>query len=67
MIVIKNLNQSEPYKRFIDFYNQAKEMNQKPINAISISSYDNEEGFVDARYVNLKYIIDEDWIFFETF
>ena len=54
MIIIKDINQSEPYKRFINFLNKAKEMNQKPINAISISSYDKEESFVDARFVNLK-------------
>ncbi len=67
MIIIKDINQSEPYKRFINFLNKAKEMNQKPINAISISSYDKEESFVDARFVNLKYIIDEDWIFFSNY
>ena len=67
MIDLKNINQSRPYKKFLDHFEHAKEMNQKPINAISISSYDREENFVDARFVNLKYVINESWIFFSNY
>ena len=67
MIEISNINKSEPYSKFIFFLNKAIENNQAPIDAICISSYDAETGEVDSRYVNLKFILNEEWIFFSNY
>tara|TARA_B100000287_G_scaffold428390_1_gene479704 strand:- start:1216 stop:1815 length:600 start_codon:yes stop_codon:yes gene_type:complete len=67
MIKFHNLNSAEPYTYFRDLYIQALENDQKNIEAISISSYDHQKNEVEARYVNLKYIIDNEWIFFSNY
>ena len=45
----------------------ARKKNQKNINAISISSYDKLNDKVDSRYVNLKIIDDNKFIFFSNY
>lgn len=67
MIVFKNTQDSIPYKKFKYFYNKATENNQENIEAVAISSYDPYLNEVDSRYVNLKYIIDDQWIFFSNY
>jgi pyridoxamine 5'-phosphate oxidase len=67
MIKFFNLNSEKPYIYFKDLYDQAIENNQKGIEAISVSSYDQKKNEVDARYLNLKYIIDNEWIFFSNY
>ena len=67
MIEFKNINKSEPYLKFIEFYNKAYSSGQQSIEAISISTYDALAGEVNSRFVNLKYIINEDWIFFSNY
>lgn len=67
MINIENINSSEPYNLFKKFYNKALKSDQKVIEAIAISSYDAEHGVVESRHVNLKYIINEEWIFFSNY
>ena len=49
-----NINQSEPYKKFLKFYDEAIRSEQKHIEAISISSYDTDLKEVNSRFVNLK-------------
>ena len=66
-IKFTNINQSEPYRKFIKFYDKALNAQQKHIEAISISSYDIHLKEVDSRFVNLKYVNDEDWIFFSNY
>ena len=39
--------------------------NQINIQAMCISSYSTKEGFVDSRFVNLKYIDSNKWTFFQ--
>ena len=67
MINFINLNQSKPYNKFLESYNAAAEKNQKNIEAISISSFNHKLNEVDSRFVNLKYIIDNEWIFFSNY
>ena len=67
MIEFKNLNQEDPYMLFKEKYEQALKAGQKVIEAISISSYNLKLGEVDTRYVNLKYINKDEFIFFSNY
>jgi len=67
MIKFINPNSEKPYSLFLDLYNQALANNQKGIEAISVSSYNQQMNEVEARYVNLKYIADNEWIFFSNY
>ena len=67
MIKIIKINNGAPYNRFESFYNKALKSNQNLIEAILIASYDKNKKEVDARYVNLKYILDDEWIFFSNY
>ena len=48
-------------------YNKALNAGQKNIEAISISSFDTDRKEVDSRYVNLKLIINDEFIFFSNY
>jgi pyridoxamine 5'-phosphate oxidase len=67
MIKIINLNESSPYLIFKEKYIQALNTNQKNIEAISISSFNKTNDEVDSRYVNLKYIDGDKFIFFSNY
>ena len=67
MIKFLNLNSDKPYVYFKALYNDALENDQKGIEAISISSYNQASSEVEARYVNLKYIANNEWIFFSNY
>ena len=67
MISFVNLNTSEPYKIFHDFYQKALTKNQKNIEAIAISSFNKKNNEVDSRYVNLKTIDEKNFIFFSNY
>lgn len=67
MIKFLNLNSEKPYIHFKDLYDQALENNQKGIEIVSVSSYDQKKNVVEARHVNLKYIVDNEWIFFSNY
>ena len=67
MIQFNNLNQEIPYQLFKEKYDEAVDAGQKGIEAISISSYNKEIGEVDSRYVNLKFIINDEFIFFSNY
>ncbi len=56
----------EPYQKFYRTYQNAFDAKQKNIEAVCISSL-NELDQVESRYVNLKYIDSEDWIFFSNY
>lgn len=66
MIQFQNDNKEMPYIRFKELYNLALERNQTQIEAILIASYDSELKEVDARYVNLKFIDNNKFIFFSN-
>lgn len=67
MIKFLKVNNSIPYIKFKDLYEEAFRLNQAYIEAISISSFNKLENEVDSRYVNLKYIDNEDWTFFSNY
>ena len=67
MIQFNNLNQEIPYQLFKDKYEEALKADQKAIEAISIASFNKEMGEVESRYVNLKFIINDEFIFFSNY
>ena len=67
MIKFNNFNQNIPYLLLKEKYDQALDAGQKGIEAISISSFNKETGEVDSRYVNLKFILNEEFIFFTNY
>jgi pyridoxamine 5'-phosphate oxidase len=67
MIKFNNLNQELPYLIFREKYDEAFKAGQKDIDAISISSYEIKTNEVDSRYVNLKFITNDEFIFFSNY
>ena len=67
MIKFSNLNQEIPFLLFKAKYDKAVNAGQKAIEAISISSFNKEMGEVDSRYVNLKYVSNNEFIFFSNY
>ena len=67
MIKLNNLNQERPYQLFKEKYDDAIDAGQKSIEAISISSFNKEINEVDCRYVNLKFILNDEFIFFSNY
>ena len=67
MIVFNNLSQEPPYLHLKAQYDEALNAKQKNIEAASISSFNHEIHEVDARYVNIKFINSEEFIFFSNY
>ena len=67
MIQFNNLNQEIPYLTLKAKYDEALGAGQKNIEAISISSYNTQTDEVDSRYVNLKFIENDEFIFFTNY
>lgn len=67
MIKFNNLIQEIPYLILKDKYNKAIKAKQKNIEAISISSYSLEKKEVNSRYVNLKFVNHNEFIFFSNY
>ena len=67
MIQFNNLSQETPYKIFKERYYKAFDNDQKNIEAISISSFNTKLNEVDSRYVNLKFITNDEFIFFSNY
>ena len=67
MIKFNNLSQETPYLLLKTKYDQALNAGQKSIEAISISSFNKEMNEVDSRYVNLKFINNDEFIFFSNY
>ena len=67
MIKFNNLNQEIPYLIFKAKYDEALHADQENIEAISISSYNKEISEIDSRYVNLKFISNDEFIFFSNY
>ena len=67
MIKFNNLNKEIPYNLLKEKYNEALNAGQKGIEAIAIASYNKEIGEVDSRYVNLKFISNDEFIFFSNY
>jgi pyridoxamine 5'-phosphate oxidase len=56
-----------PYKKFYYLYESALSMHQENIEACLISSYDKKLHEVNARVVNIKFINQDEWIFFSNY
>ena len=67
MIKFLNLSSEKPYLQFKSAYQAALDNGQKGIEAISVSSFNKSANEVEARYVNLKYIDANEWIFFSNY
>ena len=67
MINFLNPSHEKPYVLFESLYQKAIENGQKGVEAISVSSYNELSKEVEARYVNLKYIDNNEWIFFSNY
>ena len=67
MIDISNISHNKPYKIFQDYYEKALIKKQENIEAIVISSINSSDNIADSRVVNLKYISQEEWIFFSNY
>ena len=67
MIQFNNLNPEIPYQFLKEKYDEALNAGQRSIEAISISSYNKEISEVDSRYVNLKFISKDEFIFFSNY
>jgi len=67
MIQFNNLNQEIPYLLLKEKYDEALNAGQKSIDAISISSFNKDLGEIDSRYVNLKFITYDEFIFFSNY
>ena len=64
MIEFKNISNETPYRIFKEKYEDSLNANQKIIEAICISSFSSKENEVNARFVNLKFVKDKEFIFF---
>ncbi len=67
MIKIESLNNDEPYLKYQELYDLALSKNQNQIERILIASFNTDLKEVNARYVNLKYVIKDEWIFFSNY
>ena len=67
MIDFIDIPNSDPYIKFKKKYDQALIQNQKNIEAVSIATYNKEKNEVDSRYVNLKFITNDEFIFFSNY
>ena len=67
MINFINLDKEKPYLRFYEEYIKAKDAKQEIIEAVSISSFNKNINQVDSRYVNLKFIKNNEFIFFSNY
>lgn len=67
MIIFTNNNPKKPYKLIRKLYKRAKDLNQKNIEAISIASFSANTGEVESRFVNLKFVDDDKFIFFTNY
>ena len=63
MIEFNDLNLEKPYQLFKKKYDEALNAGEKGIEAIIISSFNKEINEVDSRYVNLKFISNDEFIF----
>ena len=67
MIEFNNISNETPYRIFKEKYEDSLNANQKIIEAICISSFSFEENEVNARFVNLKFVKDKEFIFFSNY
>ena len=62
-----NLSEEKPFQIIQEKYNLALSSKQQAIEAFSISSYNRTKEEISSRFVNLKYIKDDKFIFFTNY
>ncbi len=62
-----NFKQSLPTYKFFSLYQEAIKKQQPIPQAVSISSYCQEKRLIDSRFVNLKYVRENEFIFFSNY
>ena len=67
MITFKNINTNEPFIKFKEKYDEALSLGQPNVEAISIASFSSKKNEVDSRFVNLKFVDNENFIFFTNY
>ncbi len=67
MIDFINHSKEKPHIKFMETYKKAIAADQKSIEAVAISSFDQELNSVDSRFVNLKIIENNNYIFFSNY
>ena len=67
MIVFKNISKLKPFMILNQKYHKAISKKQSSPEIICISSYDPKKNEVNSRYVNLKIIDNEEFIFFTNY
>jgi len=67
MIDITNISTNKPYNLFKEYYQKALQKKQENIEAIVISSINSIDRIADSRVVNLKYINQDEWVFFSNY
>lgn len=67
MIKFKNLSNETPYLLFKEKYDEAINAGQQNVEAISISSFNTKIHEVESRYVNLKFVSNDEFIFFSNY
>jgi pyridoxamine 5'-phosphate oxidase len=67
MVKFINMSKEVPYKIFKSKYEDALKANQSIIEAICVSSYSSANKEVNSRFVNLKFVIDKEFIFFSNY
>ena len=67
MIKFNNLSNETPFILLKERYEEALNAGQKNIEAISIASFNKEKNEVESRFVNLKFLEKDKFIFFNGF
>ena len=67
MIKFINISDELPYKIFKNRYEDAVRANQLIVEAVCISSYSSSNKEVNARFVNLKFVNEKEFIFFSNY
>ena len=67
MIEFINISDEQPYKIFKNRYEDAVSANQSIVEAVCISSYSSSNKEVNARFVNLKFVNEKEFIFFSNY
>ena len=67
MIEFNNLCKDSPYQLFKKKYNESLKAKQENIEAISISSYSKKFNEVNSRFVNIKFINNNEFVFFSNY
>ena len=67
MIELDKIINDEPHNLFKSYYYEALKLGQESIEVISISSFEPNTNEIESRYVNLKYIMNNEWVFFSNY